>query len=73
MGNAGISQHVYELCLEIDYLGIFSASVILSFTQAVFVYPAWATCVNVAMALSLTAYLVSSLWEGGRERCRYFL
>lgn len=61
VGNAGISQHVYELCLEIDYLGIFSASVILSFTQAVFVYPAWATCVNVAMALSLTAYLIAHL------------
>jgi len=68
VGNAGISQHVHELCLEMDYLGIFTASVILSFTQAVFVYPWWATCVNVGVALSLTAYLVRrSLREGGKE------
>ena len=33
VGNAGISQHVHELSLEVDYLCIFTSSVLLSFTQ----------------------------------------
>jgi hypothetical protein len=65
VGNAGISQHVYELCLELDYLGIFIASVILAFTQAVFVYPWWGTLLNVLLAMGLTAYLVRP--EGGEQ------
>lgn len=58
IGNAGISREWYDFTLQADYLCIFLASTLLSFTLSFWVFPPLVTLGILLVAVSMTVHLV---------------